>query len=65
MGEMELSFDRLKHMTKLELNQEIDRWETGRWRDDLGFKTTLQVYGNKDGIGDEGIYRVFSNSWFV
>ena len=47
MGEMEHSFDRLKNMTVMELNQVVDRWELGRWRDDLDSKTTLQIYRNK------------------
>ena len=47
MGEMELSFNRLKNITRLKLNHVVDRWETGRWRDDLDSKTTLQVYRNK------------------
>ena len=38
MGEMELSFDRLNNITKLDLNQVVDSWETGMWRDDLDCK---------------------------
>ena len=57
MGELGIGFDRLKTMTKLELNRVVDEWETDRWRRDLESRTTLQLYRNKVGIGDEGIYR--------
>ena len=29
----------------------VDRWGTGRWREDLDSKTTLQIYRNMAGIG--------------
>ena len=57
MGEMGLSFDMLRNMTMLGVNQVVDRWETRRWRKDLDNKTTLRIYRNKVDIGEEGIYR--------
>ena len=57
MGELGTSFDRLESMTKLELNRVVDEWETDRWRRDLESRTTLQLYRNKVGIREEGIYR--------
>ena len=57
MGEIGLSFDMLGNMTKMGLNQVVDRWETRRWRGELDTKTTLRVYRNKVDIGEEGIYR--------
>ena len=56
MGELEIRFDRLESMTKMELDQMVDWWETDRWRKDLESRTTLQLYRNKVGIGEEGIY---------
>ena len=56
MGELEISFDRLESMTKLELDRVVDKWETDRWRRDLESRTTLQLYRNKVGICEEGIY---------
>ena len=50
MGELEISFDRLGSMTKLELDRVVDKWETDRWRRDLESGTTLQLYRNKVGI---------------
>ena len=47
MGELEISFDRLKSMTKLEFDRVVDKWETDRWRRDLERMTTLQLYRNK------------------
>ena len=44
-------------MTRLGLNQVVDRWKTRRWREDLDSKTTLRIYRNKADIGEEGIYR--------
>ena len=57
MGELGIGFDRLKTMTRLELNRVVDEWETDRWRRDLESRTTLQLYRSKVGIGEEGIYR--------
>ena len=57
MGELGIGFDGLKTMTKLELNRVVDERETDKWRRDLESRTTLQLYRNKAGIGEEGIYR--------
>ena len=46
---MELSFDVLKNVIKMELNKVLYRWETGGWRHDLD-KTMLHVHINKVGI---------------
>ena len=46
MGEMGLSFDMLRNMTKLGLNQVVDGWETRGWREDVDGKTTLRIYRN-------------------
>ena len=56
MEELEISFDRLESMTKLELDRVVDRLETDMWRD-LENRTTLWLYRNKVEIGKEGIYR--------
>ena len=43
MGEMGLGSYMLRNMTKLELNQVVDKWETRRWRENLDSKTMWDI----------------------
>jgi len=57
LGELQLTWAGLRRMSKKQIKEAINEWETVRWRGRVESRSTLEIYARKVEIKDENMYR--------